>query len=270
MSFAHVNDIDLHYALDGVPGAPVVVLSHGLGLALGMWDAQLPALAAHARVLRYDTRGHGASAVPAGASSIDDLGRDVLALLDHLRIDRVHFCGLSLGGMTGMWLAIHAPRRIASLVLANTAPQIGTPQMWNARIAAVGTQGMKAISEAAIARWFTPRFIAGSPAVAADLKAMFERTPAAGYTSCCAANRDADLRSSIARIRGATTLVVSGTHDVATPPAHGQWMAKQIFGAGYVELSTAHLSNVEMPKVFTGLVCDHVARVAAAEARAAA
>lgn len=269
MAIAHVNDIDLHYVLDGPPGAPVLVLSHGLGLALGMWDEQTPMLTRRFRVLRHDTRGHGASSVPAGPSSIEDLGRDVVALLDHLRIDRVHFCGLSLGGMTAMWLAVHAPHRIASLILANTAPQVGSDDMWDARIATVKAHGMTAISDAAIARWFTPRFIEFSPAVVADLKAMFERTPAAGYTSCCAANRDADLRDAIARIR-TPTLVVSGTHDIATPAADGQWLAKNIFGSGYVELPTAHLSNLETPDVFGALASDHVARVVAAEARAAA
>jgi 3-oxoadipate enol-lactonase len=270
MALAHVNGIDLHYALDGAAGAPLLVLSHGLGLALGMWDAQMATLGARMRVLRYDTRGHGASSVPAGPSSIDDLGRDVLALLDHLGVERAHFCGLSLGGMTGMWLASHAPQRIAALILANTAPQIGARQMWDTRIATVRGHGMGAISDAAIARWFTPGFIDRSPAVVAELKALFERTPAEGYVSCCAANRDADLRGVIARIRGSTTLVVSGSHDAATPPALGQWMAKQIFGAGYVELPTAHLSNVEAPDVFARLVIDHVARVTAASTRAAA
>ena len=269
MSIARLSSIDLHYTLDGAPGAPVLVLAHGLGLAMGMWDAQMPAFAARFRVLRYDARGHGGSSVPRGPSSIEDLGRDAIALLDHLQLQRVHFCGLSLGGMTAMWLAVHAPERIASLVLANTAPQVGTPEMWNSRIATVNAHGMTAISDAAIARWFMPHFVARSASTVSTLKSMFERTPPAGYVSCCAANRDADLRAAIVRIR-APALVVSGTHDVATPPTDGQWMASNIFRSGYVELPTAHLSNVEMPEVFDTLVSDHVARVVAADARAAA
>lgn len=269
MPVARLDSIDLHYTLDGPAGAPVLVLAHGLGLAAGMWDAQMAALAARFRVVRYDARGHGASSVPSGASTIDDLGRDAVALLDHLRLSRVHFCGLSLGGMTAMWLGVHAPERIASLVLANTAPQIGTREMWDARIATVNAHGMAAISDAAIARWFMPQFVAGSGSTVSALQSMFERTPAAGYVSCCAANRDADLRGAIVRIR-APSLVVSGTHDVATPAAEGQWMALNIFRSGYVELPTAHLSNVEMPDVFGGLVSDHVARVTASDARAAA
>lgn len=269
MPIARLDLIDLHYTLDGPPGAPVLVLAHGLGLALGMWDAQMPVLTAPFRVLRYDARGHGASSVPTGPSSIEDLGRDVVALLDHLHIERVHFCGLSLGGMTAMWLGVHAPERIASLVLANTAPQVGTREMWDARMATVNAHGMTAISDAAIARWFAPQFIARSASTVSRLKSMFERTPAAGYVSCCAANRDADLRGAIARI-GAPTLVVSGTHDAATPPADGQGMANTIFRSGYVELPTAHLSNLEMPEVFGALVSDHASRVAADDARAAA
>jgi 3-oxoadipate enol-lactonase len=269
MPIARLDSIDLHYTLDGPAAAPVLVLAHGLGLAAGMWDAQMAAFAARFRVLRYDARGHGASSVPAGASTIEDLGRDAVALLDQLRLPRVHFCGLSLGGMTAMWLAVHAPERIASLVLANTAPQIGTREMWDARIGAVNAHGMTAISDAAIGRWFMPQFVARSASTVSELRSMFERTPAAGYVSCCAANRDADLRGAIVRIR-APTLVVSGTHDIATPPAEGQWMATNIFRSGYVELPAAHLSNVEMPDVFGGLVCDHVARVMAADGRAAA
>ncbi len=247
----------------------MLVLSHGLGLSLGMWNAQMSALLMRFRVLRYDTRGHGRSSIPAQSSSMDDLGRDVVALLDHLHIDRAHFCGLSLGGLTGMWLGIHAPARIASLVLANTAAQIGTREMWDTRISTVNAQGMPAISDAAIARWFTLDFIEQSPAVVADLKAIFERTPAAGYVSCCAANRDADLRDAVGEIR-APTLVITGRHDAATPPESGRWLAVRVSGARYAELPAAHLSNLEMPDVFAALVADHAGHALAAASRAAA
>ncbi|HEY1325754.1 MAG TPA: 3-oxoadipate enol-lactonase [Casimicrobiaceae bacterium] len=263
MAIAQLAYTALHYAVDGPSGAPVLVLSHGLGLALGMWDAQVPVLAARFRVLRYDTRGHGRSSIPRGEASIDDLGRDVVALLDHLRIDRAHFCGLSLGGMTGMWLGIHAPARLASLVLANTAPRVGTRAMWDTRIETVNARGMAAISDAAIARWFRPDFIAHLPVIVAQLKAMFERTTQEGYVSCCAANRDADLREGVSHIR-VPTLVIGGRDDLATTPTQGQWTAQRIAGARYVELPTAHLSNVEMPDAFSTLVADHVAPRAAA------
>ena len=263
MATARLTDTRLEYTLDGAPDAPVLVLSHGLGLALGMWDAQVPALAERFRVLRYDTRGHGASSLPIGPSTLDDLGHDVVELLDYLHIERAHFCGLSLGGMTGMWLAIHAPQRVASLVLANTAAHVGTREMWDARIATVNARGMSTVSDAAIERWFTPAFVARSPRTVAALKAMFERTPANGYVSCCAANRNADLRNAVARIR-APTLVITGRHDVATPPAQGEWLARQIAGARCVELPTAHLSNLEKPDAFSALVADHVANAIAA------
>ncbi|HEX8010527.1 MAG TPA: 3-oxoadipate enol-lactonase [Casimicrobiaceae bacterium] len=269
MPIARLTDVCLHYELEGAPCPPVVVLSHGLGLALGMWDAQVPELARRFRVLRYDARGHGASSIPPHASSIADLGRDVVGLLHHLHIERAHFCGLSLGGMTGIWLAAHAPQWIASLALANTAARVGTRGMWNTRIATVEAQGMPAIADAAIARWFTAQFIARSPALIARLKAMFERTPARGYTSCCAANRDADLRDAVARI-GVPTLVVTGRHDAATPPEQGEWLAQNIGGARRVELVSAHLSNLECPDAFTGLVAEHVSQATVAARRAAA
>lgn len=269
MAAALIEDLRIHYVLDGTPDAPVLVLSHGLGLALGMWDAQMAVLRAHFRVLRYDTRGHGASAVPPGPSSIEDLGREVVALLDHLDIRRAHFCGLSLGAMTGMWLGVHAPERIASLVLANTAPRVGAREMWEARIDMVNAHGMTSIADAAIARWFTPEFIAASPAAVAGMKRMFERTPAAGYVSCCAATRDADLTDAVTRIQ-APTLVIAGRRDVATPPGQADRLAGCIPGARYVELPTAHLSNVEMPDVFAELICDHLGCSRATASRVAA
>lgn len=262
MPAVRLDHVELHYRLDGPPAAPVLVLSNGLGLDLRMWDAQMAALGARVLVLRYDARGHGASSIPAGPSTIEDLGRDVLALLDHLRIERVHFCGLSLGGMTGMWLGVNAPQRLSSLVLANTAAHIGTRDMWDLRIATVNARGMAAIADAAIARWFTPAFIARSPAAVAALRTMFERTPAAGYVSCCAANRDADLGDAVSAIR-APTLIVTGRHDIATRPSEGAWLAQRIPAARQAELRTAHLSNLEAADEFTALLTDHVARATA-------
>jgi 3-oxoadipate enol-lactonase len=267
MPTAQLGNIRLHYRLNGPAAAPVLVLSNGLGLDLHMWDAQIPALGARFRVLRYDTRGHGRSAIPDGPSTIDRLGRDVLTLLEQLGIDRVHFCGLSLGGMTGMWLGANAAERLSSLVLANTAPHIGTREMWDTRIDTVNAKGMKAISDAAIARWFTPEFIARAPAVVASLKAMFERTLPAGYVSCCSASRDADLRETVAAIR-VPTLIITGRHDVATPPAQGVWLANRIPGAHCAELAAAHLSNLEAPDAFTALVADHIASTSASRVAA--
>jgi 3-oxoadipate enol-lactonase len=209
-----------------------------------MWEPQAAVLAQRSCVLRYDTRGHGQSDVPPGPYTIDLLGRDVLALLDHLGVARAAFCGLSLGGMTGMWLGVHAPQRISRLVLANTSAHMGPPAAMNERIAAVTAGGVAAISEAVLGRWFTPGFAAREPARVAAVKAMLDRTPAAGYVACCHAIRDMDQRADIARI-GAPTLVVTGTHDLSTPPSAGRFLAERIPGARYVELPAAHLSNVE-------------------------
>jgi 3-oxoadipate enol-lactonase len=236
--------------VDGPPDAPVLVLSNSLGTNLSMWDAQIPALTARFRVLRYDTRGHGASAVTPGPYTIGELGRDVLRLLDALKIRRAHFCGLSMGGMIGMWLGVHAPDRIGRMVLANTAPKIGTPEMWNQRIDNVRKGGMKGIVDTLLERWLTADFRARAPEAVARVRAMLTATPPEGYLACCAAVRDMDQRDAIAGIRH-PTLVIAGTHDAVTPPAEARAMAERIRGARYVELDAAHLSNIEAADRYT-------------------
>ena len=250
MPFAAISDARIHYRIDGAPDAPVLVLSNSLGTDLEMWESQLSALARERRVLRYDARGHGQSGVTPGPYTIERLGRDVVALLDHLQLDRVDFCGLSMGGMIGMWLGIHASSRLRKLVLANTAARIAPPDLWNARIDKVNAGGMAAISDGVLARWFTPAFIAREPGTLAAMKAMMERMPAAGYVACCAAVRDMDQRAAVAGII-TSTLVIVGEHDAATPPADGRFLAMRIPGARVVELPAAHLSNVEEASAFT-------------------
>jgi 3-oxoadipate enol-lactonase len=215
-----------------------------------MWDDQVDALAQRFRVLRYDTRGHGSSTATPGPYAIERLGRDVVGLLDGLGIERAHFCGLSLGGITGMWLGIRAPHRVRRLVLANTSARIGPPENWNARIDKVRTGGMGAISQAVVERWFTEPYISSHPQRIAAMREMMERTPADGYIACCAAVRDADLREAISGI-DVPTLVLAGTHDIATPAAEGRYLADHIEGAAYVELAAAHLSNIEAAPAFT-------------------
>lgn len=244
MSFAPVPGTQLHYRMEGKRGSPALVLSNSLGTDLAMWEPQLAALRPHFCIVRYDTRGHGQSGVPPGPYTMDDLGRDVVALLDHIETERASFCGVSLGGMTGMWLGAHAPSRIDKLVLANTAPLMAPPDMWNQRIEKVNAGGMTAISDAVLARWFTADFIARQPSTLAQMKSMMERQPAAGYVACCAAVRDMDQREDVARIR-APTLLIAGTHDAATPPADAAFLASRIAGARVVELPAAHISNIE-------------------------
>jgi 3-oxoadipate enol-lactonase len=244
-----------NWRMEGPAGAATLVLSNSLGTNLAMWDAQVPALAQRFRVLRYDTRGHGTSLVTPGPYSIEQLARDVLALLDELKIAHAHFCGLSLGGMTGMWLGVHAPERLDRLVLCNTSPKIGPPEIWNARIEAVSNGGVSSIADAVLGRWFTMSFRERAPKELARMRAMLTATPADGYVAACAAIRDMDQWDVVARI-SRPTLVISGTHDVATPPADGRRVAEAIAGARYVELDAGHISNVEAPAAFTTAVLD--------------
>jgi 3-oxoadipate enol-lactonase len=239
----------LHYQVDGPPDAPAALLSNSLGTNLSMWDDQTAPLARHFRVVRYDVRGHGHSEVRPGPYSLDDLGRDAVGLLDALQIERAHFCGLSLGGMVGMWLGVNAPARLNSMVLANTSARLGPPEMWNDRIRIVGSQGMGAVSELILERWFTPSFRASAPAAVERCRQMLLSTPPDGYASCCAAIRDMDQVDAISRIT-TPTLVIVGDRDPSTPPAHGQLIARQIAGAKIVSLPAAHLSNIEAAPAF--------------------
>jgi 3-oxoadipate enol-lactonase len=244
MPFAQLQDVRIHYDLAGPLGAPALVFSNSLGATLSMWDPQMPVFEKQFRVLRYDTRGHGQSSVTRGPYTIDQLARDVIGLLDELKLDRVRFCGLSMGGQTGMWLALNAPDRFHKLVLCNTAAKIGTPEMWNTRIEGVRKGGMKSISSAVMERWFSADYRTKSPDVVASTKLMLEGANPDGYVRNCAAIRDFDARESIAAIH-VPTLVIAGTHDAATTPADGRYLTDRIAGARYVELNAAHLSNIE-------------------------
>lgn len=253
MPAVRLADGDLNYLLEGPAGAPVLVLSNSLGTDLHMWDAQVPAFTRHFRVLRYDTRGHGQSLVSEGPYRIDQLGRDVLALLDALDIPKAHFCGLSMGGLIGQWLAINAPERIQRLVLCNTAAKIGTPEVWNPRIDAVlagGVQAMADLRDASISRWFTPDFAEAQPEKVEAIVGMLARTSPQGYAANCAAVRDADFREQLAVIQ-VPTLVVCGSGDPVTTPEHGRFMQARIAGAELVEFPAAHLSNVQAGEAFS-------------------
>lgn len=241
------------YRFDGSEDAPVLVLSNSLGTDHRMWQPQLPALTRRCRVLRYDTRGHGGSEAPAGPYTMAELGRDALDLLDALGIVRASFCGLSMGGMVGMWLAANAPERVDRLMLCNTAALLGPPQRWDARIAAIRASGMAAIATGVVAGWFTADYSAREPDVIARMRETLANTPAEGYIACCEAIRDMDQRALLARIQ-APTLVIAGAHDAATPPADGRALADAIANACYVEVSAAHLSNIEAANAFTDAI----------------
>lgn len=241
----------------GPPGAPVLLLGGSLGSNLDMWRPQLPALA-DLRVVRFDHRGHGASPAPPGPYRIDDLGRDVLALLDRLGIARASYCGLSLGGMVGMWLAANAPDRIERLVLICTAAHLPPADGWAARAEQVRSAGMGSIADAVLGRWFTPRFRAALPAKVAPYRAMIAACPAEGYAGCCEAIGGMDLRDDLPRIT-APTLVIAGADDPATPPEHGERIHAGIAGSRLVVLpGAAHLANVEQAAAIGQLIKDHV------------
>ena len=255
MSYADLSQARLYYVIDGPADAPVLVLSNSLGTSADMWAQQIPAFARHFRVLRYDTRGHGRSSVPEGEYSFAQLGGDVIELLDHLNIERAHFCGLSMGGPTGLWLALEHAARIDRLVLCNTAARIGTAQFWSDRIAAVQNQTLHAMAPALVERWLTPEYRAAQPGLAQVLVEMLRRTDDAGYTGNCAALRDADLRERLGEIKQ-RTLVIASTHDLAATPADGRFLTDNIPDARYVELPTSHISNWEQPEAYTRAVLD--------------
>jgi 3-oxoadipate enol-lactonase len=251
--------VDVAHTVDGPAGAPTVVLSNSLGSTPAMWDPQFAALVERLRVVRYDHRGHGASPVPPGPYELDDLGADVLALLDRLGLERVHWCGLSLGGMVGMWMAIHAPERIDRLVLCCTSAKLGPPEMWADRAATVREHGVDAVADAGIERWLSPAFLEREPETAARVRAMLASTPAEGYAACCGVIERMDQTARLGEIR-APTLVIAAADDPATPPEHGELIASAVPGARLEIVANArHLATIEQPQAMTDLILGHLA-----------
>ena len=253
MPFATVGELRICYELSGPEAAPLLVFSNSLGTDLSMWDSQAKTLAREFRILRYDMRGQGKSCVIPGDSSIEQFGRDFIGLIDALNLKSVIFCGLSMGGMIGMWLGANSPERLDALVLCNTAAMIGTKTTWNTRISTVRQGGMQSVSSAVIERWFTPKFRVVSSAIVSRARTMLETSPVEGYVACCAAIRDMDQTNSISRI-SVRTLVIAGSEDAVTPPQEGRFLVEHIRGSQYVELYAAHLSNVEQAGAFTSAV----------------
>jgi 3-oxoadipate enol-lactonase len=254
LPFADVNNTRLFYRLEGRSDLPALVLSHSLGCDLGMWAPQMPDLLDHFQVLRYDARGHGASAIPAGDYTLDQLGQDVLALADKLKFPKFAFCGISMGGAVGQWVALNAPQRLTKLILANTAPKFGTAETWDARRKAVLEGGMQAIVDATMQRFFSAE---NQQSVwAQSTRAIVLGTDPIGYAACCTALRDADTRSELGKI-SASTLIIGSDQDPSTPwEGNGSVLARDIPDAQAVRLQTAHLSNLEQPRAFTTAVLD--------------
>ena len=229
------------------------MLSNSLGSSLLMWDKVLAPLESTYRILRYDMRGHGASSTPPGPYSLNQLGEDLLHLLDEIGTERMSFCGLSLGGLVGMWLAAYAPHRLSRLILANTAPRIGNPEMWDERIAFVRQSGMEPLAVANLARWFTAQYREMHGGELKQIERMIASTSTDGYCGCCAVLRVADLWPKVFSIK-VPSLVIAGTHDPATPPTDGRALAAALHGAQYAELDASHLSAWEKPHEFADAV----------------
>jgi 3-oxoadipate enol-lactonase len=255
MPIADLGRVSLHYEVSGPASGEVLVLAHSLGANLHMWDKIVPALEVQFRVLRYDSRGHGSSSVPPGLYSISELAGDAVALLNHLNFERVHFCGLSLGGMIAMWLGINEPLRVNRLIFANTGARIGTREGWEERIASVLSAGLEPLADAMLGRWFTQGFRQEHPQEMETIRTMIVNTSVEGYVGCVAALRDGDLRAAIPAIR-AHALIITGNEDPATPPEHGRWLHATLPASTYVELEAAHLSAWECPEEFRRAVID--------------
>jgi 3-oxoadipate enol-lactonase / 4-carboxymuconolactone decarboxylase len=254
------DTVELHHLLEGHEDSPVLVLANSLGTTLRMWDDQAPALRAHFRLLRYDHRGHGGSPAPPGPYEIEELGRDLLALLDRLEIERVSFCGLSIGGMVGMWLASETPERVGRLVLCCTSARLSA-DTYDSRARTVRADGVGAIADEVLERWFTPAFRERRRETVEWAGRMLRATPAEGYAGCCEAIRDMDLRDRLGEIR-APTLVIAGADDPAIPPDHAELIRESVPDARLLVVPrAAHLANVEQPGRVTQAIVDHLVPV---------
>jgi 3-oxoadipate enol-lactonase len=247
----------IDYSVAGAPTDPTLLFINSIATARELWARQVSRCATSFRVITYDARGHGFSQATVGDYTIEQLGRDALAILDDVGAESAHVCGISLGGITAMWMGVHAARRVKSLVLANTAARIGSVEIWTERIGFVREHGMAALADLTMPRWFTETFRTQEPQTVHGFKSMVERCSKDGYLGCCAALRDEDLREVIAAIR-CPVLAIAGSADVATPPAALQFIHERIAGSRLVTLDAAHLTNVEQHEAFNTAVLDFI------------
>jgi len=244
------NGCPIDVEVTGPENAPVLMMSSSLGTTKHMWDPQMPAFTAKYRVVRYDRRGHGKSGVSKGPYSMETLGRDALAIMDALKLDKVNWLGLSMGGMEGMWLGANAPGRIDKLILSNTSSHYADKTPWHTRIDAITKAGsVAAIADMVINAWLTKDFQTAQPDTTARMKEMMIATPTDGYLACAAAVRDMDHREILKSIN-APTLIIAGTKDPATNVAAAEFIRDSIPGAKLVILDAAHISNVEQPEAY--------------------
>ena len=253
MPIIDADGCPINVEVEGPDGAPFLILANSLGTTLHMWDAQVAPFTKSFRLVRFDRRGHGKSGVPKGPYSMERLGRDVLAVMDGLGIKTANWCGLSMGGMEGMWLGANAGHRFERLVLCNTSSYFADKKSWNDRLALVRQNGVASFAKANMERWFTQGFRERAPEIVTQVSNMFSATPLEGYVGCGEAVRDMDHREILALIK-APTLVIIGKHDPATVPEAGEFVRNHIAGAALVTLDAAHLSNIEQADEFTKAV----------------
>ncbi len=244
------NDAEINYQTFGDASQPAIIFSNSLGTQFNMWQPQISFFEKKFYVICYDTRGHGASSAPQGPYSIEQLGTDVVHLLDHLNIEKASFCGISMGGLTGQWLAIHHPERFNHVIVCNTAAKIGQEQAWNDRAQLVREQGLKPIAETAASRWFTEPFIRSNTAIVESLSNDLGAGSPEGYASCCEALAKADLRADLKTIT-VPVLIIAGQQDPVTTVADAQYLVNQIPNSQLIEINASHISNIECPENFS-------------------
>jgi 3-oxoadipate enol-lactonase len=265
---AQLSSARINYRLDGPQDAPVVMLSNSLMSNYTMWDAQLAALCAQFRVLRYDTRGHGGSEATPAPYTIEQLADDASELIDTTGVGAVNFVGLSMGGMIGQQLAVRHPQKVLSLSLCDTASEMPTPAMWNERIANAREHGMAGMVDGTIKRWFVADFVVRAADEIATVRQMILTTPVEGYVGCASAVRDMSQTHLLKQIKAPTQVIV-GRDDPACTLAQAEVLKREIAGASlHVIDDAAHLSNIEKPEQFTGLLMDFISARAGAVATA--
>lgn len=247
------NDAQINYQTFGDANKPALIFSNSLGTKYSMWQPQIEHFQQDHYVICYDTRGHGASSAPQGPYSLEQLGQDVVNLLDHLDIAKAAFCGISMGGLTGQWLAIHKPERFSQVIVCNTAAKIGQEQAWQDRAALVREQGLAPIAATAASRWFTDPFIQSNPAVVAELSNDLGAGSPEGYANCCEALAKADVREQLSSIQ-IPVLIIAGQQDPVTTVADGQFMQQRIANSQLFEINASHISNIEQPEAFNQAV----------------
>ena len=259
MPVINADGCPIHVEIEGPDDASPLILSNSLGTTLHMWDAQVAPFTKAFRLVRYDRRGHGQSGVPNGPYTMERLGRNALAIMDGLGIDKASWCGLSMGGMEGMWLGANAGDRFERLVLCNTSSHFADKAGWNDRLKLVREKGVAAFAKTNMERWFTQGFRERAPQTITWMSEMFSATPLEGYVGCGQAVRDMDHREILSRIT-VPTLVIIGRHDPATTPQAGEFVQSRIPGATLTTLDAAHLSNVEQPGPFNDAVMGFLAK----------